>query len=76
MSVTGSRMGHLEQSVSIAAVDQFKVRHGFFLSGEGTGASVVSVATKAGTNEFHGEVFEFLRNDNLDAGFLQHGSSR
>ena len=67
MSVTGSRMGHLEQSVSIAAVDQFKVRHGFFLSGEGTGASVVSVATKAGTNEFHGEVFEFLRNDNLDA---------
>jgi hypothetical protein len=27
----------------------------------------VNVATKSGTNKFHGVVFEFLRNDNMDA---------
>ncbi len=27
----------------------------------------VNVATKSGTNQFHGDVFEFLRNTNLDA---------
>jgi hypothetical protein len=34
--------------------------------GNGNGA-VVNMATKSGTNEFHGNVFEFLENDKLDA---------
>ena len=29
--------------------------------------SVVSVVTKSGSNAFHGSVYNFLRNDNLDA---------
>lgn len=34
--------------------------------GNGNGA-VVNMATKSGTNEFHGNVFEFLENDKLNA---------
>ena len=34
--------------------------------GRGAGANV-SVITKSGTNEYHGTIFEFLRNDVLNA---------
>ena len=32
-----------------------------------TAGGIVSVVTKSGTNEFHGNLFEYLRNDNLNA---------
>lgn len=31
------------------------------------GGAIVNLAIKSGTNSFHGEVFDFLRNDDLDA---------
>ena len=34
---------------------------------------VVSVSTKSGTNNFHGSVFEFFRNDKLDANLPSNG---
>lgn len=34
---------------------------------------IISVATKAGTNSFHGSVFEFFRNDVLNANEWQNG---
>ena len=53
---------------SIGAVQEFKVDNSTFSAehGQSSGA-VVSIATRSGGNEFHGELFEFLRNDVLDA---------
>src|SRR5713226_1528147 len=37
---------------------------------------VVSVSTKSGTNHFHGTVYEFFRNDALDANLASNGWSK
>ncbi len=52
---------------SIESVREFKVLTGTFSAEFGRGAGVVSVSTKSGTNDLHGNLFEFLRNDVLDA---------
>jgi hypothetical protein len=52
---------------SIESVREFKVLTGTFSAQFGRGAGVVSVSTKSGSNDVHGNVFEFLRNDLLDA---------
>src|SRR5262249_46496294 len=50
------------------AVQEFAVQTSVATAefGRGTGGQV-SIVTKSGTNQFHGSVFEFLRNDALDA---------
>jgi len=52
----------------VEAVAEFRVVTNAYDSeyGKHTGA-VISAVTKSGTNNFHGSLFEFLRNDNLDA---------
>jgi hypothetical protein len=40
-----------------------------------TAGAVVDVITKAGTNEFHGDAFEYLRNDITDATSYSFGAS-
>ncbi len=52
---------------SIESVREFKVLTGTYSAEFGRGAGVVSVSTKSGTNDLHGNLFEFLRNDVLDA---------
>jgi hypothetical protein len=66
-NIRGSRDGELALSPSISAIDQFKVQTSFLMPDEGTGSAVVNIVTKSGTNQFHGEVFEFFRNEVLDA---------
>jgi len=53
---------------SISTVDEFKVDNSTFSAefGQSSGA-VVHIATSSGANEFHGEAFEFFRNDVFDA---------
>ena len=53
---------------SIGAVQEFKVDNSTFSAehGQSSGA-VVNIATRSGSNDFHGELFEFFRNDVLDA---------
>jgi hypothetical protein len=53
---------------SINTVQEFKADNSTFSAeyGRNSGA-IVNIATRSGTNDFHGEGFEFLRNDALDA---------
>jgi hypothetical protein len=50
------------------AIQEFKIlTHNYSAEYGRNSGSVVNVVTKAGTNEVHGSVWEFLRNDALDA---------
>ena len=51
----------------VEAIQEFKVQTSNFGADIGKGGAVVNVVLKSGTNEFHGAVFEFLRNSALDA---------
>ncbi len=50
------------------AVEEFKIQNNIYDATFGMMAgSVMNLVTKSGTNDFHGDVWEFLRNDKLDA---------
>jgi Carboxypeptidase regulatory-like domain len=53
---------------SINTVQEFKVDNSTFSAeyGRNSGA-IVNIATRSGANDFHGEAFEFIRNEALDA---------
>ncbi len=52
---------------SVDALQEFKVESGTYGAEYGRGLSQVNMTTRSGTNEYHGALFEFLRNSNLDA---------
>jgi len=53
---------------SINTVSEFKADNSTFSAeyGRNSGA-IVNIATRSGSNQFHGEAFEFFRNEKLDA---------
>ena len=63
----GNRLGELVVSLSIADIDQFKVNQSFFMPDQGPDPGIISVYTKSGSNQLHGEAFEFVRNQDFDA---------
>jgi len=52
---------------SIDALQEFKVQTGVYSAEFGREVGQVNVSTKSGTNEYHGTVWEFIRNNRLDA---------
>src|SRR2546425_3002335 len=52
---------------SIDALQEFKVQTGVYPAEFGHEATQINVLTKSGGNQYHGALFEFLRNDKLDA---------
>ena len=50
------------------AVEEFRILTSNYNAEYGrNGGGIVSVVTKSGTNEFHGSVFEYVRNDDFNA---------
>ncbi len=58
----------LEMKPAVETIQEFKVQTNFFSAEYGnTGGTVVNLATRSGTNELHGSVYEFHRRDDLNA---------
>src|ERR1700723_2148059 len=60
--------GGTSSLVSVDDMQEFRVQTSSFASEYGrTPGGQVSISTRSGTNQFHGGVFEYFRNDVLDA---------
>jgi hypothetical protein len=68
VALTNNRSAYVNNYPSIDAIEEFLVQTGNFSAQYGFSAgSNINVQLKSGTNRFHGSVFEFIRNDAVDA---------
>jgi hypothetical protein len=65
---TGDDVGGVRSTVSQDAVQEFQINRSNYAAdlGSATGASI-NIVTKSGTNNVHGTVYGFFRNDAMDA---------
>jgi hypothetical protein len=55
-------------AISLESIAEFRVSSSVYTADQGGSAgAIVSIVSKTGTNTFHGGIFEFLRNNVLDA---------
>jgi len=63
-----SVMGGTNSLVSVDALQEFRIQTSTFAPEFGrTPGAQISIVTRSGTNQFHGTVFDYFRNDALDA---------
>ena len=61
------RVGDTSVNPSLDAIQEFKIQRNFFEPEFGNSPGIINVATKGGSNEWHGSVYELVRNDKFDA---------
>lgn len=67
-SVTDPRRGETSYTPNLDAIQEFKVQtNGLSAEFGRLVGGIVNATLKSGTNEYHGNLFEFLRNDKLSA---------
>jgi hypothetical protein len=67
-NLNGETSTGLRLQSSLESVQEFRVESSNYPAEYGTGTGgQISVITKSGTNNFHGSLFEYLRNNKLDA---------
>jgi hypothetical protein len=68
VKVTDEYFNNLVINPSVDSIQEFKIQKTLYAAEfGGKAAALINVATKSGTAKFHGNVFEFLRNEKLDA---------
>ncbi|MDW8240075.1 MAG: TonB-dependent receptor [Acidobacteriota bacterium] len=68
VSVNDRFFNSLTVSPSVEAIQEFKVQSSLYSAEAGvTSGAQINIAIKSGSNEFHGSIYEFFRNDRLNA---------
>jgi hypothetical protein len=65
-----------EASPPYEAVEEFKVQNTMYPAEYGGGYGVINFTLRSGTNKYHGDLFEFVRNDKFDARSFFGGSTK
>lgn len=63
----GTGSGVAGTSLGMGAIAEFQVLTNTYSAQFGGTGAVVNIASKSGTNQFHGGAYEFLRNNDLDS---------
>jgi len=67
VEIRNPRVGDTSLNPSLDAIHEFKIQRNFFSAEFGFAPAVVNIASRSGTNQWHGSAYEFLRNNRFDA---------